>query len=253
MNTKIKNIILVLVLVLSLVACEQSEVMDYSLEGKVYFYERTVINTVESRVSEKNFSFALQNSSLMVDTFLIKVRLMGDVVDTDRSFKATVLSESSTAVAGTHYKLLDGVMEANEYISYLPVVLYRTDDTQEEAVSIDLEITDEGDLGKGYVDDLNFTLTWGDILLEPDHWPEYFFGVYSENKYRFAIDVLGLTDWPQTARVTTAPEEGVYTISEIQSFVITLNEAYEEYREVNGPIYVDDEAEVLEEIYYGSK
>ncbi len=101
-------------------------------------------------------------------------------------------------------------------------------------------------------DGISFYLTWGDILLEPDNWPEYYFGVYSTNKYRFAIDVLGLTDWPQTARITDGPEDGVYTISEIQGFATKLNEAYEEYREEYGPIYVDDDAEVLEEIYYGS-
>ena len=253
MKISIINIIGIISLVLLQYSCEQNDVMDYAEEGKVYFYERTVLNTVESRVSEKNFSFALQNSSLMTDTFLIKVRLMGNVTDYDRSFKAKVLSETSTAIAGTHYELLDGVMEANSYISYLPVVLFRTEDTQQEAVYIELELTDEGDLGAGNADDLNFTLTWGDILLKPENWPEYFFGVYSTNKYRFAIDVLGINNWPQAARVTTGPEEGVYTISQVQGFAITLNEAYEKYREENGPIYVDDEAETLEEIYYGSR
>ncbi len=233
--------------------CTKNELMDYQLEGKVYFYERTEISTVESRVTEKNYSFALQNSALMVDTFKIKVKLMGNLIDYDRTFIAKVDEETSTAIEGTHYQLLEGVMKANEYISYLPIVLYRTVDTQEEAVDINIELTDDGDLGRGNTEDLEFHLTWGDILLKPDHWPDYFFGVYSINKYRFAIDVLGLTDWPQTARITTALEEGVYTISQIQGFAITLNEAYETYREENGPIYVDDNAEVKEEIYYGQK
>ncbi len=235
-----------------LFACEQNDVMDYALNGKVYFNEVTTVSSVETAVYTKNYSFALQNSSLMEDTVKIAIKLMGDVADYDRTFKAEIVADSSTAVAGTHYKLLEGVMSANTYESYLPVVLYRTEDTQEEAVYVKLQLTDAGDLGAGVEGGISFYLTWGDILLEPDNWPEYYFGVYSTNKYRFAIDVLGVTDWPQTARITDGPEDGVYTISEIQGFVKTLNEAYQEYRKENGPIYVDDDAKVLEEIYYGS-
>ncbi len=233
-------------------ACQKNELMDYQLAGKVYFNEYTTLNTVETAVTEKNYSFALQNSTLMVDTFLIQVKLMGALADADRSFIAEAVADSTTALAGTHYTLLEGVMSANSYISYLPVVLYRTEDTQEKEVSMLLQLTDAGDLGAGNSDAITFRLNWGDILLEPENWPSYYFGVYSRNKYRFAIDVLGLTNWPQTERVTSEREEGVYTISEIQRFAAILNEAYAEYKEENGPIYVDDDADVLEEIYYGT-
>ncbi len=233
-------------------SCEQNEMMDYALDGKVYFNEVDTVSDVETEIYEQNYSFALQNSSLMVDTFEIAVKLMGDLADYDRSFKAEAIADSSTAIAGTHYKLLDGVIPANEYDSYLPVVLYRTDDTQEEAVYVKLKLVDGGDLGAGVVDGIKFTLTWGDILLEPDNWPEYYFGDYSTNKYRFAIDELGITDWPMVGKTSDGPEDGVYTISEVQAFAKKLNEAYEDYKELYGPIYVDDDADILEEIYYGS-
>ncbi len=249
---KLHTIIASIACVTILLSCEQNEVMDYALADKVYFNETSVVSSVETAVYEKNYSFALQNSALMTDTFEIAVQLMGNVADYDRTFSAVAVADSSTAISGTHYKLIDGVMKAGEYESYLPVILYRTEDTQEEAVNVQLQLSNDAELGAGINDAIKFTLTWGDILLEPEHWPEYYFGVYSTNKYRFAIDVLELTDWPQTARITTTPEEGVYTISEIQGFVTTLNEAYEEYREEYGPIYVDDDAEILEEIYYGS-
>lgn len=249
---KLHTLLIALTSMCTLLSCEQSEVMDYELADKVYFNETEVVSSIETAVFERNYSFALQNSALMEDTFKIAVQLMGNLTDYDRSFKATAIADSSTAIAGTHYKLLDGVMKANEYEGYLPVVLYRTTDTQEEAVNLQVMLTDAGDLGAGIQSAIKFNLTWGDILLRPQHWPDYYFGEYSINKYRFAIDVLGLTDWPQTARITTGAEEGVYTISEIQGFVSTLNDAYEEYRTENGPIYVDDNAEILEEIYYGS-
>lgn len=227
--------------------------MEYNAPAKVYFFERTYMNTIENVVSEKSFSFALQNSALMIDTFKIKVKLMGNLADFDRTFKAEVIPDSSTAIEGAHYKLLDGVMPAGQHISYLPVILYRTADTQNQSVNIKLKLTNKGDLTPGNIEYQTFSLTWGDILLKPDNWPEYFFGVYSKNKYRFAIDILGLIDWPLTARVTTEKEDGVYTLSEIQAFASTLNEEYLKYKAELGPIYVDDNATNKEEIYYGQK
>ena len=71
------------------------------------------------------------------------------------------------------------------------------------------------------------------------------------NKYQFAIDNLGMTDWPQAERATSGKEEGVYTTSEIQHFAKTLNDAYTIYRTTNGVIYVDDNEEIKEELYLG--
>lgn len=246
-------IIIVVLFSTIILSCTSNEMMEYNAPAKVYFFERTYMNTTENVVSEKSFSFALQNSTLMIDTFKIKVKLMGNLADFDRTFNAEVIPDSSTAIEGTHYKLLDGVMPAGQYVSYLPVILYRTADTQNQSVKIKLKLTNKGDLMPGNIEYQTFSLIWGDILLKPDNWPEYFFGVYSKNKYRFAIDILGLTDWPLTARVTTEKEEGVYTISEVQAFASTLNEEYLKYKAEHGPIYVDDNATNKEEIYYGQK
>jgi hypothetical protein len=248
-----RKLLIIGILSLIFLSCKENELMDYELQGKVYFYERTYISSVEQTVSEKNYSFALQHSALMEDTFYIKVKLMGYLSDRDRIFRAAAVAEQTTAVEGVHYKLIDGVMPAGEYISCLPVLLYRTGDTKKSSVSIKLQLVETKDLTPGNAEFLTFTLTWGDILLRPDHWPDYYFGNYSVNKYRFAIDVLGLTDWPQAERAPSGPQEGIYTIVEIQAFVNRLNEAYREYREKYGPIYVDDDAEQKEEIYYGPK
>lgn len=247
-----RNILGVSVL-LSMFSCQQNTVMDYALDGKVYFYERAKQGTAEVKVEEKNYSFALQNSALMEDTLKIKVRLMGYVDSRDRIFRAEPITQGTTAVAGTHYKLLDGVMKAGEYDSYLPVVIYRTEDTKETPVSLVVKLIDSPDLTPGNADDITFTMGWGDILMKPDHWPDYFFGTYSINKYRFAIDRLGLTDWPSAGRETAGKEEGVYTTSELQRFSDQLNRDYQDYRQEYGPIYEDDNADPKVEIYFGQR
>lgn len=247
-----RNIWGVLVLLL-LFSCQQNTVMDYALDGKVYFYERAKQGNTEVKVEEKNYSFALQNSALMEDTLKIKVRLMGYVDSRDRTFRVETVTDGTTAVAGIHYKLLDGIMKAGQYDSYLPVVIYRTEDTKETPVSLVVKLIDSSDLTPGNSDDITFTMGWGDILMKPDNWPDYFFGSYSVNKYRFAIDQLGITDWPQAGRETAGKEEGVYTTSELQRFSDGLNRAYQEHRQEYGPIYEDDNADPKVEIYFGQR
>ena len=188
----------------------------------------------------------------MEDTVKLKTKLMGYLSDRDRVFRAEILAEGTTAVEGVHYTLLDGILKAGQYESYLPVVLYRTADTKEAPVSLSLRLISTDDLDPGHPDDISFSLSWGDILMKPEHWPEYFFGAYSVNKYRFAIDVTGHTDWPQADRVTSGKEEGIYTITDIQREANKLNDAYEEYRKTYGPIYEDDNADPKIEIYFGA-
>lgn len=249
-----KNVcrLLILPLCIWLCACQQNEMMDYNISDRIYFNETTSNGAILVKVYEKNYSFALQHSALMEDTIKLKTKLMGYLSDRDRVFRAEVLSEGTTAVEGVHYTLLDGVLEAGQYESYLPVVLYRTADTKEVPVSLSLRLISTDDLDPGHPDDISFSLSWGDILMKPEHWPEYFFGAYSVNKYRFAIDVTGHTDWPQAERVTSGKQEGIYTITEIQREANKLNDAYEEYRKVYGPIYEDDNADPKVEIYFGS-
>ena len=244
-----KKLSLLLFPLLLLSACRQNEPMDYALDGRVYFNDTKLQNNVTVAVTERNYSFALQNSALMQDTILIPVRLMGNLTDTPRTFRAEAVADSTTAETPLHYELLDGILPAGQYEASLPVLIKRTADTQDHYVSLLLRIVDTPDLAAGNADALTYRLNWGDILMRPANWP-YFFGTYSVNKYRFAIDVLGLTDWPQASRTVDSAEEGIYTAAQLQLFAARLNEAYQEYRKTHGPIYVDDNAETKVEIYY---
>lgn len=230
-------------------SCQENDMMDYQLDGRVYFYELDTVNAVEVIRTAENYSFALQHSALSEDTLFIRVKLMGALSERDRTFRAMEVTDSTTAEPGKHYKLLDGVMKSGEYIAYLPVVLYRTPDTQEHSVSLYLRIADTPDLGVGHPDLTHYKITWADMLLKPKHWP-YYFGTYSTSKYRFAIDVLGMTEWPQADRHYDGQTPGFFTAAQLQLFAKRLNEAYEEYKQTNGPIYVDDTADEPVEIHY---
>lgn len=236
-------------LLLCLSGCKENDHIDYTLNDRVYFYETEKFLAVTNIVKEMNYTFSLKPSTLMEDTVKITVRVMGRTADRDRHFKAVAVADSTTAQSPLHYEIFDGVIPQGQYDGYLPVLLKRTADTQDHSVTLLLQIVDNEDFTTGNPDAIHFRLSWADMLMRPAHWP-YYFGRYSTNKYRFAIDVLGITDWPQATRFDNGSEPGVYTAAQLQLFAMQLNEAYEEYRKTHDPIYVDDDAEEKEEIYY---
>jgi hypothetical protein len=247
------------ILILAIVAgflfsCSKNDVINYSATDKAYFYERYMyLGYDERRLEEMTYSFAVQKSSLVKDTIKIKVRLQGRVSDYDRIVKASIVADSTTAIAGVHYVINDGCIKAGQYEGYIPVVVFRTEDLKGTTVKIKLKIVESEDLGVGVVEDNYIRLIVGDILLKPTNWPQWYgFGLYSENKYRFVIDVLGITDFPVANRYQTGPVDGIYTAAQLFAFAYKLQKAYEEYRLVNGPIYMDDSASVLVEISFNS-
>lgn len=233
---------------LALGSCKENEPMEYALDGRVYFYDEHAVLAVTEIRTETNYSFAMQKSTLMQDTIKIPVKLMGAVTQQNRVFRAEVVADSTTAQTPLHYELLDGTLFAGEYMAYLPVVVKRTEDTKTKSVSLKLRLISTPDLGTGNPDMLEYKVNWADMLMPPANWPSFFWGPYSTNKYRFAIDVLGMTDWPQASRFESGP--GFYSASQLQQFATKLNRAYAEHRKTHGPIYVDDNAEVKEEISY---
>ena len=92
----------------------------------------------------------------------------------------------------------------------------------------------------------------GDFYMKPASWTMFvdqYFGAYCDNKYKFIISVLGITEFDMT-RGNVPPVEGSYTPPQMQGVQYTLVHAYAEYRKTNPPIWVDDNADVKTEIKF---
>ncbi len=233
-------------------SCKKNDVMDFAGDNMVHFYERYLyLGYDERRTEEIIYSFAVKSSTLNEDNVKIKVRLQGRVSDVDRPVKVGYITDSTTAIAGTHFKLNDGVIKAGEYEGYVPVTVYRTLDMQQHSFRIKLKIEDNEYFDAGVIEDRYIAVVVSDILMKPTNWPQWYgFGDYSINKYKFVIDVLGITDFPVANRYQTGPIEGVYTAAQLFGFAYQLKLAYEEYRKTHGPIYMDDNANPKVEISF---
>lgn len=226
-------------------ACEENERMPYSGDPSVYFYERMLSAAVIIDVYDKTYSFADKASTLQEDTVYVKAKLMGYTADKDRTFKAIVVGDSS-AVAEENdtvfYKVLDGVIKAGEIEGYLPVVVYRTTRIKENTLQITLKIVDSeaNDLKAATPGNLIFTVYWADKLIKPANWDAslaYFFGTYSDTKYQFIIDVLGISQFDIYTRFNTT---GIYTTADMYDFANRLKEALRTYNAAHDPDLTDE-------------
>ncbi len=233
-------------------SCTKNDVVNYSGKNMVYFYERYMYLGYDERRTEKiTYSFAVKPSTLNEDNVKIKVRLQGRLSDKDRAVKVSYIPDSTTAVSGTHFKLNDGIVKAGEYDGYVPVTLFRSPDMKQNTFRIKLKIVNNEWFESGVIEDNYIALEVSDKLIKPTNWPQWYgFGEYSDNKYRFVIDVLGISDFPVANRYQTGPVEGIYTAAQLFGFAYRLKIAYEEYKKVHGPIYMNDNADPKVEISF---
>ncbi len=229
-----KKIFLILAMaIICFASCQEEKMMDYALDGKVYFNEWL---DKYHRADSITYSFAVQNAKVTKDTLRVNTKLMGDIADYDRFFKGEVIIDSSTAIAGRHFKLLDGVMKAGEYEAYLPIEIYRTEDIKDKEVRLVVRLSAIGELSAGNDEELTmFKLVWADKLIRPTDWPRVW-GTYSDNKYLFAIDQLQETNWPVYASWIKEETAGYYTNAELYRRAAFLNGEYAKYKKANGPI-----------------
>lgn len=249
---KISNTIAACVcMLLMLSGCEENERMPYSADPRVYFYER-IMNTAGEYedVFSSAYTFADKSSDVTLDTVLVNARIMGNTTTEDRSFKAVVVSDSSAAANSegiTYYEVLDGVVKAGEVEGYLPLVVYRTQLIKDSTLQVTLQIVDADgyDLQAGVPDRLNFTVSWADKLVKPANWDtdlSYFFGTYSDTKYQFIIDVLGISTFTIYSRYNTS---GLYATATMYDFKARLKEALTAYNGANDPDLTDENGQLV--------
>ena len=191
-------------------SCEKG-IDNYENDPRIYFFERQN-DLVSTRITSKSFSFLTSPSTVRRDTFLIKVKIMGLPGDNERVVRGEAVADGSTAVAGQHYEFIDGTIKAGAITGYLPVVLLRSADIKTQTVKLNLRIAETKDFKPGVTEDNFFSLTWNDSLIKPSNWDTalfFFFGTYSETKFRFVIDVTGLAEFnlQASARVPLKPGE----------------------------------------------
>ena len=114
-QTKMKlhsiRLLYLLISLLSLASCSK-EIGSYSDEPRVYFFERAT-DLQKTRITSRSFSFLISPSSVVTDTMLVRVKIMGDASTHDRIVRGRTILMGTTATEGVHYEFRERKMEAD--------------------------------------------------------------------------------------------------------------------------------------------
>lgn len=231
-----------------LVSCKEEE-LRYKDDAGIYI-DKAIISGIRDSMG---YTFAEKANTLMIDTFYIPVKISGNIASFERSIPLKVVPNLTTAIEGTHFRILDTKVKANEIDARVPIVLYRTADLKTQQVRLFVRIekspdfpllitktktvgTLTGEPNTVFVPGYLIKIT--DQLIKPDTWDAngswflFYFGTYSARKYKFIIDVTGRTVWGPRAR----DGEDAPKSSELRVYNAQLQTALFEHEKINGPL-----------------
>jgi hypothetical protein len=247
---KLQNIKLAILLLFAgaLASCEK-DIAAYNDEARVYFFERNT-DLTQTRVTYKSFTFLLLPFDVVKDTFLVRVKIMGNKSSSDRVVRGRAITSGTTAKEGIHYQFIDGIVPADSIYGYIPVVLLRTADIKDSSVNLNLGIAATKDFQPGVGEDSSIVLSWSDNVVKPSNWDgiislTYYFGTYSAAKWRFIIATTGVDKFPlqQSGRVPPAP--GEYTNAGMLDLKAVLKAALQAYNDAHDPDLTDENGQLV--------
>lgn len=259
--------IYLIVLLLSMLGCQEADLMRYSDEPRVYLGGYTRSESV---------TFYYETEDVKRDTVYVYVETMGGPRDYDREVKFTQLKKydveytfengvkvdsvvtenPNNAIPGKHYVAFDSeegkkltVIPANKVNARIPVILLRDLSLKEGTYYLDLQLDENNEFKIGGVkSDVEYAITFADKLIKPDFWDKsyqggYYFGDYSTRKHEFMIEVSG----ERVDEAWWATLYGAESITgRLQYYVIKFKNALDEFN--NDPENIASGAAPMREI-----
>lgn len=237
MGNKIKYVCLPVLFAWLITACRKSELTGYSQPDMIYFYKDFYNADKDSIV----YSFAIKPNGLVADTVKIPMRIMGLASDYDRTVNIQMVADSSTALA-QQYTILPTIVKAGMYTTNVPLLVKRMPELKTKDVRLLLEVAASDEFLPGVYNStpsasrgggsVRFPVRINDFLTKPSNWDSfitYYFGAYSQVKYKLAIDVTGRTQF------LTSGEDPV-TSSQMTFFKILCRNYLIDYNATNTPL-----------------
>ncbi len=218
-------------------SCSTAEVQDFEAGSGAYFNDELGDST--------NYSFANQIVEKDIDTLFINMRVMGDLFDKQRVIQLEAM-EGTTAVADKDYVLPAYNIAAKQYDVKYPVILKNSAELKEKTLKLALRVAKNADFpdGSGIISSKyhysTFLINFNNRLIKPTYWEhvQVYFGDYSDVKYRFMIDHIGVADF--------MPDYvgGKVGYSDLLNYAGIVRKAIQEYEEEHGPLLDEHGKEV---------
>lgn len=242
-----KKILLFFSALFIFLACQKNEYITYTEKSALTFINKGSFSSADSLT----FSFISNAVQGDRDTVWLPILLTGNLANSNLPFALEIV-DGSTAVEQQHFELPETIFPANTVTYYYPLVLLRAEGLQTEIRTLSLRIVENENFALGPVSGTeSFTLndslarTYSTLKLnitdqavQPSWWgaaETYYFGTYSNERYRFMIEVCGISNF--SASVLSFP-----LIINYQSL---LRAAITEYERVNGQPLRDENNAII--------
>lgn len=195
--------------------CKKSELTLYNSPASVYF------DLTASQRDSLLYTFAYTPEKAS-DTVYLPVKLEGIRADKDRDFILKIDSDSTTAIAGKHYKAIEAAysIAANTGMLYVPIVLYNTDTLlQRSSVHIKFYLEATRSLGIAMPTLSQARLVFSSKLERPDWWSMWMGDYYSQIKHQLFIIVTGQTVLTTGSEGGLDAPKNLYFVSQLTTFL----------------------------------
>lgn len=210
-----KRIVLYIIPILLLAACQEQTIDRFESESSLYFYEGASNSKGAAQGAEGTYSFFLFGSR-QSDNVWLDVLLTGAPASTDRpiTIRQTNADADGAAVAGRDFEAFDSpvmaqalVMPAGATSAAIPLMLKRTTAMDTEEFVLELEIAPNASFTAGIEERQTFALTITAMAARPAMWGEATqtsngyvnaFGAWGQEKMRFLIDNVGYTNFEES-------------------------------------------------------
>ncbi|ERJ57920.1 DUF4843 domain-containing protein [Sphingobacterium paucimobilis] len=232
----IHKLYLSVVLLFILCACSKNEYITYTEKNALIFKKGEDLTTADSLV----YSFISKAVQGDFDTVWIPIALTGLPNDSNRSFELE-LDKESTALESKHFRLTETVFPKGEIIMNYPIVLLRSEDLASKRQSFKLSIKENENFGvgaKSFDTYPGITIHVVDQVIKPSWWASaenYYYGIYSHAKYRFMIEVVGISDFSQKS----------LSFPQIMNYRAAFKAAITEYEKEHGGPLLDENKQVV--------
>ncbi|NML21751.1 DUF4843 domain-containing protein [Pseudoflavitalea sp. G-6-1-2] len=233
-------IMLLAMMAAGMASCKKSKMKSFDEPTMVHFYKDLANYFRDSSV----FSFAIFSPDHLYDTVKLPIRIAGNAADKDRQVKLQAVADSSNAIAGTDYAFGNAIVHAGRFLDTVYLIVKRTPEMKTQEKRLLLEIVASNDLQPGVYNSpvgsgnnvysgasVRMLVKINDFLTKPGNWDNmlvYFFGDYSQRKYKFIIEKTGRAQFP----VGGGPNDISY--GEISAIQIFLRQALLDYNKEHG-------------------
>lgn len=236
-------------------ACQQEEIMkfDPTMAG-LNIWVGTSVGAIYEETTY-NYSYALEEGSV---TFY--ARVYGVPADYDRTFTLEPFGENIDEIIPTirteEYVMPAGAISGEYKVYFNSKNLPSSDSFTENDGKVSFRMADNETFGAGAENMQSFTVVLRNRIAKPDNWDSAnyplvalskYFGTYSQVKYQFMIEHLGLIDFIISYSAATSIDETTNTVSPAYAVYLQqmMQEKLAEYNATHDTPLTDENGDIV--------